>query len=112
MLTEIKGALTNRFKDKPLKNDISFKNRIATLQTQEIDDLHPSDNFVMQQIFDCASCPGRKQEINRLLLARDRIEKEVTDSFDKSVLHKIDGKLALCSSCGQKEKPRVLIKSA
>lgn len=109
---ETKGSVAAFSKVKPVIQKSSFQTRRIAPQVQQIDDFHPADTLVMSQISDCYSCPGREQEIKKLLEIRDGLEVEVADSWDKSALHRIDGKLALCSSCGQQEKPRVLIKSA
>ena len=112
MLTEIKGSLISFLKGKPSIQEFSSQTRLIALQAQEKDNPHPSDTLVESQIYDCFSCPGREQEIRRLLEIRARIEEEVAGSWDKSDLHRIDGKIALCSSCGQQEEPRILVKSA
>jgi hypothetical protein len=112
MHTETKGSVAVFFKGKLHLQESSFQARSATLKAQGIDDFHPSDSMVMSQISDCLTCPGREKEIVRLLGIRDRLEAEVGGSSNRSVLHKIDAKLALCNSCGKQEKPRVLIKSA
>jgi hypothetical protein len=86
--------------------------RLKTLRKQAGDDRHPADAVVVGQILDCGQCPGKAQAIGELLEARDRLEIKTAGSWDQSGLHRLDAKIALCSSCGVNEKPRVLLKSA
>lgn len=86
--------------------------RLKTLGKQAKDDRHPADFVVAEQIIDCDRCPGRMVAIGLLFKARDEVAAATAGSWDQSRLHGIDAKVALCSSCGLREKPRVLIKSA
>jgi hypothetical protein len=111
MSAEIKRVLSGSYADRPTSSSEQVS-RLTALIDQQKDDAHPADSIVAEQIFNCSQCPGKEQAIGELLEARDRLEIKIAGSWDKSGLHKIDARLALCSSCGIIEKPKVLLKSA
>jgi hypothetical protein len=111
MPVEIKRSSAGFHADKPTSSSEQVA-RLRVLRAQAKDDPHPADAVVAGQIFDCSQCPGKAQAIGELLEIRDRLEIETADSWDKSGLHRIDARLTLCSACGVKEKPKVLLKSA